>query len=525
MVKCSYVQHGSLKWKCPYPVMDEDSDLCIFHAPLELKDSDQFYKFLKPVAEVAAQLDINSSDYSTEQIGVLEIALENKGCFCGFIFPDGVSFHKCSFKDANFSYAKFRGDVQFWDVVFTNYAKFHQVQFDCNKVSFDSSYFLDGFSFSGASFNSIKGVSFHKISCDGNEASFIGATFSGSDVLIDCVRINTSAINFSRMNVSCDGIFHLSGDMCAERHISFEQTDFFSPVHILSNLTSPNINMENIRFQEAENKGFQQSKISCRIESSNETIWDKISCATTHELLLCKSRFVGNHYFTDCEYSKINMSSCVVDKNADVLFQSCDMANIHFSKVDLTRIRFLACSWPRRGQVAFIADDPTKGGEIKGGYSHFWRLVLLIRNRKKLPQTWIDQVQKRLSESERLYRQLKVQYDFMGEPALAGDFYLREMQMKSKQLGYLNSFPLGVYNLLSCFGESWVRAGLFLLLIWATGSLFFMIGESESNFFLDALKSMLLLKRDGLWGTTMLNIIGPVQTTLLAFALKRRFKR
>jgi len=462
---------------------------------------------LDPVIEAAIHSEIRSVQYTGEQLGYYNIARKHAGQFCGFIFPAGVWFNECTLKNADFSYAQFFGQVRFWNANFIDCVRFVQARFHCESVSFDTTQFEAGFSFAGSSFNTSEGVFFNDLHCSGKEASYRGSSFKGNYVTFNNANIDTDIVDLSHMNVDCDGVFQLSGEIHGRQLISFERSTFVSPIYLFSSLTAPTINFENLRFLDKDNK-HQRSKFRARIEGTTEVIWDAITGVINHEFALCRSRLVGSHLFRDCNHIKIIMSTCTIDKGADVLFQNSDMTNIHFYGVDLDRINFLGCSWPKKGNVSFIADDPTKGGQIKGWYSHpvrFWRQV----TGRATVQSWVDQTQKKLIESERLYRQLKVKYDSMGEPALAGDFYLRELSMKSKQLSFVSASPLHIYSFLSCYGESWLRSSLLWVLIWAAGSYWLMLNDMNGNFVLDSLRSMLLLNRDGSWGITLLKYFWP----------------
>lgn len=233
--RCSYSQHGKLSWKCPYPVFDDNSGLCIFHTHKNSVDMEIFYSYLEPLIDAAIhQEGIRKVKYNNQQKVYYEIALKHAGRFCGFVFSDGVSFREYTFNKADFSYAKFLGQVQFWNVKFIDPAKFHHAQFNCDMVSFDSVQFDAGLNFAGSSFNTSEGVFFHNINCCGKEASYRGANFSGSYVSLDDVNIDTDIVDFAHMKVECNGTFQISGRVNATELISFERSSFVSPIYLFS---------------------------------------------------------------------------------------------------------------------------------------------------------------------------------------------------------------------------------------------------------------------------------------------------
>jgi len=159
-----------------------------------------------------------------------------------------------------------------------------------------------------------------------------------------------------------------------------------------------------------------------------------------------------------------------------------------------------------------------------------------------------------LAEAERLYRQLKKNYEEQRMYGEVGDFHYGEMEMQRLRLPrFWRIFSLlNLYRLLSGYGERYVRAGLILLLLLLLFGALMLCGSKElgwvpawqplfwfdPQFWRDYPRAFLLALQvatfqrpsnvDTLFGqvvATVELIMIPSQVTLFLLAIRRKFKR
>jgi uncharacterized protein YjbI with pentapeptide repeats len=143
--------------------------------------------------------------------------------------------------------------------------------------------------------------------------------------------------------------------------------------------------------------------------------------------------------------------------NATLLFQECNLSRANFLETDLTQIEFDRVTWASRRRRTAVYDE------------------LIWRGKKKFSPESV----------ERLYRQLKSNYEEKKDYKRVGDFHYGEMEMHRLGSPWRRRIPLSWYNLywaLNGYGERPLRAlvwfGVFLLAF--TGALSW-LGLNVSN--------------------------------------------
>lgn len=139
-----------------------------------------------------------------------------------------------------------------------------------------------------------------------------------------------------------------------------------------------------------------------------------------------------------------SFTDIIIDKEASLVFQDADLSQVRFVGTDLSRVEFHNVTWARRLGRNVVYDE-------------------------KLPQRyWKDDREFYLPEKyarvEKLYRQLALSYEQVGDLKSSGDFHYGELEMHRRASKW-RWFPLywdNIYWLSSGYGERPLRAVLTL---------------------------------------------------------------
>ncbi len=166
------------------------------------------------------------------------------------------------------------------------------------------------------------------------------------------------------------------------------------------------------------------------------------------------SEFQGVASFINAKFPSsgedlISFKSVKFHKSNDVRFQNIDLSNVSFLNTDVTEVEFLNVNWRKNGRLV-VADETRIGKDKTATYSAV----------------------------AQLYRRLRRNYETNYRFAEAGEFFIGEMEMlrldvntnidNEKRSNIVLCFKrnvsfLGLYKLLSLYGESYVRP-----MIWAS---------------------------------------------------------
>lgn len=225
------------------------------------------------------------------------------------------------------------------------------------------------------------------------------------------------------------------------------------------------------------------------------------------------ARIFSSAFPTDMKFARF-------EKPEQVVFQSVDFSMCSFINTDLSKVELTDIIWP-----------------IKGVSFHFYSRNIVYDEIAEKPK------KKNYPLVEKLYRDLKKNYENRGNYGEAGDFHYGEMEMRRlSRKGILRyASLLWLYKTLSGYGEKHWRAlfwlGAFLLIYLGTyrfieyNALSFRDGLWNS--FVHALEVITFqrnhiypsLSPQGKLADMFLTIAFSLQATLAILAIKRKFKR
>lgn len=242
------------------------------------------------------------------------------------------------------------------------------------------------------------------------------------------------------------------------------------------------------------------------------------------------SSFLGRTVFASLPSQPPIFSGTEVDfRNVEmkpldaVIFRDADLSKCRFYNTDLREVEMTGVTWLRRRNRQMVYDEVASTSSFEAT-SPFG--------------------------IERLYRQLKRNYEERRDYERVGDFHYgeKEMRRKNKQTPVANRFFLNLYWIVSGYGERYLRP-LFSAAIVLIGSTFLYlrlgIYPKSGTIALQlnslshwarvthyGLRIMTLLKSDDLvpsqeasWVNTIQSIFGPILIGLFVLALRQRLKR
>ncbi|WP_103021005.1 pentapeptide repeat-containing protein [Salinibacter altiplanensis] len=501
---------------CGCKALEEHDGKCILHSEDLDKDENRFEEALEEHRE------------------------EHEGDFRLMVFPGeaeftGATFELANFENATFDKADFEGTefgnayfsgVTFGVVNFEN-AKFDSASFknatfeeaDFRRADFDFAHFWDA-TFEKAIFES---ATFE-------EVLFNNATFKEADpVGADFVGATFNQANFENANF----------EKAAFWHATFEKAEFEGA--IFGGAYFHNATFGEVDFTDAVLKKayFERSTFEDRV------LFDQ--CFKSQE----KDQFVEAR-FTGCEFNgdvlfsgtgeenrvfaggNVNFRNVTVAPESSLHYRYADLSRCSFLRTDLRDVEFTGVKWCEK-----VSSD--------GRYFDEWFRRVGIYD-EAYGQNRGEYSTPPWPEIERLYRQLKSNYEDRGDFPRAGDFHIGEKvaRRQNSQTHWGAQFLLTVYRALSKYGERALPAAFWLValvLVCALGYLS-MGGVTDSVWLTswtlgnwwDALvlsgeATLFPVRAAGFHqiGPRALNLvqraISPVLIALLALALRQRVKR
>jgi hypothetical protein len=234
--------------------------------------------------------------------------------------------------------------------------------------------------------------------------------------------------------------------------------------------------------------------------------------------------------------TEVDFSMITLEPPDVLIFQDADLRKITFRGTDLRKAEMTNVDWP---EIVWPKKMPKGFGWLRS---------------KRFGVYDEDSLQKGRTHSfphiERLYRELKQNYEDRRDYDRAGDFHYGEKEMRRKSPKTLarHWFPVWIYWWASGYGERCLRPLFWfvgLLLLSTFGYLYWGLEPKGSSSRMvmtngwDCLKSvhyslrvMILLKPDdlvpvgfGKFMNTVQSVFGPVLIGLFALALRQRLKR
>ena len=477
-------------------------------------------------------------------------------------FSEPVSFNKAVFSGkVFFSFREFWGDVDFTQTKFSGPANFQESKF-LKKVNFELAQFSKSADFAFAVFNKevsfgnvlgffVKGAEFH------DESSFAGTIFSG-EAFFDKVEfvgpvrfkgakagntINFRETKFTSVTTFAEVVFHKADYRSAQfsEDVHFHRANFVEKADFRRATFSAPVEFRSVLFSGEAN--FVEATFL------GETTF--LETAFKRYLSFNKSSFLGRAIFVGGKTWKkeipifsgagVDFKNVHVDPPDTLIFRDADLSCCLFQGSRLQEIEFTGVKWPViRGRFTFkrfgVYDEivPTEAEKEED----------TTEEKNKNGRPW--------PHIERLYRDLKKNYQEQGDYERAGHSHYgeKEMRRKNPDTGPMLRFFLSVYWLISGYGERYllpVFCAAVLLVFCTVGYLALGVATAgEPKLVLKwanwrdwfsalrySLDVMLLQKPEDLkpissaggFLKTIQSVAGPFILALFALALRQRLKR
>lgn len=248
---------------------------------------------------------------------------------------------------------------------------------------------------------------------------------------------------------------------------------------------------------------------------------------------------------TFLEGSTAYFGSLTTEKS--ITFTNVRMNRPRFGGTDISKCEFVSCQWGEKDGRNILGDETALleqearqyGTTVKGRINQF-----LFKDLRPF-DTWA------IGRVEELYRNMKLKYKVKGDEFQVSKWHASEREMQRKKAHILKQpldwILLNIYRSLCGYGENPKRAALVLacmLLFFAillVGTGFETTSENRETLGTGTAADALLLTlqiavfernpsfepitRAGLFLNVLIKILVPIQTTLLVFALRNRFRR
>jgi uncharacterized protein YjbI with pentapeptide repeats len=389
------------------------------------------------------------------------------GCaFNGSEFKRGARFRKTRFEDyldftgavvhqeSAFTYSAIRGkakfssstlhDANFGARTFEGEADFGEVDFKGSRAYFGDTEFQEQVLFKGATFEGsvVFGGQF------GGEAVFSSATFERSSTFADAEF--TGPVSFSRSTFQKSVWFR---GTCFEQEASFREVTFWN------DCSFQDVKLEQASFEEikvAEDLLFSDTFTSGNFEYAS------FDDGHIEGSLTIQGKSEDDRPFSGGVVSFQNVSQT---PDASIRFRYPDLRRCRFLNTDLRTIDFLGVEWCDE-----LADRSALYGE-------WFSRVGLYDEVTPVPEQGESSDRRPWPEIERLYRQLKLNYENRGDFPRAGDFHIgeKEARRRNPETQWGPWLLLTAYRALSKYGERALPAFFwltFVTLVSMTGYVF-----------------------------------------------------
>jgi len=482
---------------------DPESGLCILHAKKPGKSIEKFAAAL----ETHRKKNGNNFSYIVfpEYHQFVRAVFAEEANFSGATFTEIADFSKATFtKEVNFLGVTFNKMAIFHGATFTMKAVFHGIRFS-DVVDFSNATFTEGVGFISATFTDV--ARFHETRFIGEvyfqkatfnkEALFLSANFNGESHFN--LAIFTEQANFSGAGFTKGVDF---SDAKFGEEINFVGT-IFHGANFYKAIFSGGGN-----FQEAAFKGGLADFRFSLLQGKT----------------LFSSRREGNQVIPIFSGVEVNFKQVVIDPPDGLALIEADLSKCLFQDTDLQKVRFTGVTWRRIHGRLGVYDETF----LEKGKAGPWERV------------------------ERLYRELKKNYEEGRDYERAGHFHYgeKEMRRRNPEAPFGLRFLLTLYWLVSGYGERCWRPLFWIVALWAISTFGYLKwGLLEENEFgqplfltswwdwlsaiIYSFRVTMLLKPTNFMpvdplGTainTIQSIIGPILIGLFALAVRQRLKR
>lgn len=497
---------------------NNEDGFCILHSQSENKDRVAF----------EAALDARSGP---------------KDNFSYIAFPPDFDFSNRMFRNPVFFQTTFLGNVSFRNTIFGNMLDFKHSAFNgtaffykatfAGEVDFRDAQFLKDARFREAKFKggaNFQGVAFPE------QADFFHAEFgeagNNSDPKVTKYANFSQATFAKKADFTCIRLLGVKADF---RDVEFSDVAIFFGVEFANEKDSANF--LNSRFGKEANfvrASFPQEAQFTSATFEKGAIFD----GTTFEdwVVFDGARFLGRTLFEPerrkgqeriFSGAEVFFTNVTLDPLDAVTFRDADLSKCRFQGTDLRELEITNAEWPKiprpfplsPRRLGVYDDVAPPGRDETRDWSHI----------------------------ERVYRELKQNYEDRRDYERASDFHFgeKEIRRKNPKTSPGLKFLLIAYWLVCGYGERWIRPFIWMLILFGLSTLGYLTwglnpkpecaGAATTNV-LDylnySLRVMTLLKPDDLvpigWAkyvNTAESLLGPLLIGLFALALRQRLKR
>jgi uncharacterized protein YjbI with pentapeptide repeats len=442
------------------------------------------------------------------------------------VFPPSHSFREAVLSaHASFFLTKFLGEAVFANARFAGPVEFGGAEF-LGGANFDNARFEGKVSFLGAAFSGEGRFLEAEFS---GEADFTKAEFRRGAVFIK-TKFHLDA-TFDRAQFLVDGFFY---EAVFEHTGSFEAANFeekttFASVSFSGAADFNSATLKNAHFGDSR---FEGGVSFAAVRFTRAYFYDTVFGGRIANFANCS--FVGRTLFNETDekgegrvlfqgVDEVDFTDVVLSPPTALIIRNADLRRCLFLNTDLRKADFTNVRWITIGTRYGVYDEEVP---LKEGKARHW------------------------GHLERLYRDLKQNYENRKNYELAGDFHYGEKQMRKKnpETPPGQRILLSLYWLISGYGERYDRpliCGALLLAVCAFGYLALGLEADPGKVRLaldkpgDWLRSlhyslqvMTLLSPDDLqpvgWSKplkTLETLLGPFFLALLALAIRQRLKR
>ena len=284
--------------KCQFQVTEgqlyrgSSGDLCVFHAPIERKNSwgkDKKQDFNNKILDLVEQ-SINDN----KTVNLSGVVFPGVIDFSGKSFPIS-DFSCCKFHDSvYFGSAKFNGRANFRNVTFMDTANFSSAVFE-GEIHFTNSIFEHGGDFEKNIFPDF--TDFSSVSFKG-PAFFLSAEFGKYTLFHSTQFTNTLNLNFAKFNGSAEFINAGFGNSAEFEEAHFNGgADFSSIIENGSNDTFQGLDFHGSRFGNAVDFSNRIFKAKTNFEKTTFTLAPKFYNSSLHQDTI----FPPQRYFEDTQ--------------------------------------------------------------------------------------------------------------------------------------------------------------------------------------------------------------------------------
>lgn len=352
------------------------------------------------------------------------------------------------------------------------------------KVDFDGASFIDSSLFEKITFEEVVIFSNTKLKKDLiiRNCQFKKDVFFVKSELNDLKILNSSFLKqISFINSECEGTLtigqtNFEGFLPSFYDSKFHQKVIFSKTTFSGSACRFNesIFLDDVEFFEC--KFAPKYKIEFQAVTFSKKV-DFIRCEFLNDVTFNQSQFkdiavfdlpifkekadFSYCYFEDVNFKEINTYWSYRDYNyiepaklyfKDVFFNSktfiknTDLSNLELDNSDITNITFSRCIWnDKENRLKLVDELPKRNIETKN--------QLKLSNENSSKKTVIENLIKKLRDSENHYRQLKKNFDNTKNWELSGKAYISEMEMRKRRLYHEEKYyQWSIYKFYDVFG-------------------------------------------------------------------------